>query len=539
MNAEERTIGQILTESLSYEIPPYQRPYSWNQDNVREFLDDIEDAYDEDDPEYFIGSLITIQRERNQTYEVVDGQQRLTTLNLIFARLRDKIANDAAKQELAKRILPSDPLTGDTESPRLTLRSADHTFFRKHVLESNPVTEDEKTGLDETKLRIVRNIAAIDTFLDDRSEDWLKRYASYILRKVFVVLVGTESFKSAYRLFNVLNDRGLALSNADLIKNQLFSHLGGNAKGEELEEEWVKLENVVSIQRLDTFLGYHRTSIEANKARKSLADEYEQLIKKKSKGPFEFLQEINTSGHSFRKIVDKKVDNEATRRSINALWRVSYDEWVPALLAFLNKPVEGMTFARFSDLLERITMQNWVRRLGRTKRLTIYFQLITAINKGKSAENLEEIFYGGANNDEFFALLDGEVYGAPAAKAILLRLEEAAQDTSVTKSFGGRFTIEHVLPQALKDPYWQKRFSEDEHRKWLHRLGNLMPLAGNKNYKAQYFDFGRKKAIYERRNDKVSFDLAKEVCGVAEWTENALAARQQSLMERAREIWTI
>ena len=95
MKAEERTISNILTEQICYEIPPYQRAYSWEKENVQQLLDDVWEAYEERDSEYFIGSLITIEKERDRRYDVVDGQQRLTTLNLILARLRDRIADDS------------------------------------------------------------------------------------------------------------------------------------------------------------------------------------------------------------------------------------------------------------------------------------------------------------------------------------------------------------------------------------------------------------------------------------------------------------
>jgi len=84
MKADERTISRILTEQTCYQIPPYQRPYSWRMENVQELLDDLWNAFSENDSEYFIGSLITIEREPDRKYDVVDGQQRLITLNLIF-----------------------------------------------------------------------------------------------------------------------------------------------------------------------------------------------------------------------------------------------------------------------------------------------------------------------------------------------------------------------------------------------------------------------------------------------------------------------
>ena len=112
MKAEERTISQILTEQICYEIPPYQRPYSWEKENVQQLLDDLFEAYEAEDKEYFIGSLITIEREKDRLYDVVDGQQRLTTLNLILARLRDHIDNTKVKEDLHQRLLPTDPYRG-------------------------------------------------------------------------------------------------------------------------------------------------------------------------------------------------------------------------------------------------------------------------------------------------------------------------------------------------------------------------------------------------------------------------------------------
>jgi hypothetical protein len=117
MKADERTISKVLTEQICYEIPPYQRPYSWKNENVQQLWEDVWQAYEANDSEYFIGSIITIEKDRDRRYEVVDGQQRLTTLNLILARLRDHITDEAVKAELGKRILPRDVFTGWAISP--------------------------------------------------------------------------------------------------------------------------------------------------------------------------------------------------------------------------------------------------------------------------------------------------------------------------------------------------------------------------------------------------------------------------------------
>jgi hypothetical protein len=540
MKAEERAISNILTEQLCYEIPPYQRPYSWEKENVQQLLDDIWEAYTANDSEYFIGSVITIERERDRRYEVVDGQQRLTSLNLIIARLRDLITDDAVKADLGKRILPRNVYTGEAESPRLLLRKKDQSFFRKHVLEGRAIGAKEHDDLEAPRRHLAENCETVDAFCKGKSETELKLFANFILSRVYVVFVTTYSWQSAYRLFNVLNARGIPLSNADLIKNTLFGSLGAQAnRSDELEERWLELEEELGIERLDSFFSHHRTSLVAAKARGSLHEEIEPLIGKEEGGPFAFMDSVIASAKNYTRILEGDFEEAGALRALRSLRRVEYDDWIPPLLAFLNQPVSDLPKGEFVELLEKITIQNWVRRLGRTARLTAYYQLINAFKNRKTAAEVRQIFHNNAQNEEFLVLLGGDVYGKPFDVAVLLRLEEASQDESVTKSYDGHLTIEHVLPQALKDDYWKTRFSEEAHLNWLHRLGNIALLCGHKNYKAQYYDFDRKKQIYSERNKKVSFDLTKEVCEKTEWTVTATKDRHERLLKLARQTWSV
>ena len=151
MEASERTISQILTEQIRYEIPPYQRPYSWEKGNVEQLLDDVWEAYEAGDEEYLIGSLITIERQKGVLYDVVDGQQRLTTLNLIFAKLREKITDPYAMVDLEARVRLPKKNKDDESKPRLTLRNRDQAFYLKHVLDKQPVSAVHKSELEKTQ----------------------------------------------------------------------------------------------------------------------------------------------------------------------------------------------------------------------------------------------------------------------------------------------------------------------------------------------------------------------------------------------------
>lgn len=543
MKAEERTISKILTEQIRYEIPAYQRPYSWQTENVEQLLDDIWEAFKANDPEYFIGSLITIEKSKDELYEIVDGQQRLTTLNLIICRLRDKITNPEVKADLAKRILPKNPYTDIAEAPRLTIRPSDMPFFRKYAIDGEIIPPDVRNKIeqnqDRPKLCIADNLKAIGCFFEEPDETTLKQFANYILSRVYIVFVTTDSFNSAYRLFNVLNARGLSLSNADLIKNRLFSDLQGNdEQNKELENRWLELEKTIGIDRLDQFFAHHRSASVAAKARSALHEEYGAITKPYA-SPFEFLVDLQTSAENYVRILQCNFPEAEAQRAINSLNRVAFEEWIPPLLAFLNKPVENMDVTVFLELLEKTTYQNWVRRLALTARLTVYFQLISAIKGGKSATDIHKIVRDNAQNAEFKTLINGDVYGKPFAKAVLLRIEEHAHDTSVTLKFDGKVTIEHILPQTMTDPYWTSRFDKDTHRTWLHRLGNLALLSGIKNYKAKNYSFEEKQAAYKDRGRITSFETTKPLLQLKQWSTTELAERQEMLTNAALEIWSI
>ncbi|MEI2707328.1 MAG: DUF262 domain-containing protein [Ilumatobacteraceae bacterium] len=191
--------------------------------------------------------------------------------------------DEPAKSELGRRVLPRNALTGEEETPRLTLRQRDQSFFRRYVLAGEVVPEAVRKEIakeqDAPKQRIIENLEAIDTFIAQHDQKTLKLFANYLLSRVYVVFVTTASWQSAYRLFNVLNARGMALSNADLIKNMLFARLGGNtARSSDLDEAWLELEEQIGIERLDQFMAHHRSSIVATKARKALHEEFEPLI---------------------------------------------------------------------------------------------------------------------------------------------------------------------------------------------------------------------------------------------------------------------
>ncbi|WP_103867578.1 DUF262 domain-containing protein [Aquimarina sp. I32.4] len=536
MKAEEKDISSIFADNHIYEIPKYQRPYSWTEDNVSELISDVADAFENDLIEYFIGSIITIEKSKKQ-YEVVDGQQRLTTLTLIFAGLRNLISDETAKAEIQKKILPINAFTEEPEQPRLKVRNKEHLFFYEHILLGKKI--DTEYSLGEIEQKFLNNLKTVEKFFRDKNETYLKKYANYLLQSVYVVFVNTDSFESAYRLFNVLNARGLSLSNGDLLKNQLFGLSKTELEQNKIEQYWNQLEDIITIKHLDSFLSHYRTALKANKAQKDLYQEYVDYLKDNQISAEDFCKTLVNSAKNYKKLRTLEFSDNRTKKFVQSLFNVSYDEWIPPVLAYMNKPIENMPFDDFIGLIEKITYQNWVRRLGRTKRNTVYYNVINKLKGGAREEEITELIYSYTNNEEFFSLLNSNVYGMSYAKAVLLRMDTASQDDSVLKNYSGLISIEHILPQTGTDEYWKSRFNEEQVENNVHKLGNLVLLSGRKNSQAQNHSFGRKREIYQRKNEATSFDLTKKVCDTEEWTLSEIEKRQSELLKLAKKIWEI
>lgn len=542
MQANERKINNVLTEGLCYRIPPYQRPYSWTDEHASQLFADIKASWEDNADEYFIGSLITIKKideKRNVFFEVVDGQQRLTTLSIILARMRDRLPKDSEDYHiLSGRLLPPKAQKKGLP-PRLTLRSEDQSFFHSHILESKPFTKDITT-LNAPQRHLIANAHKIDEMLSKFDEKQISDLAEFIAEKVSVVFVFTETFDSAYRLFNVLNARGLSLSGADLIKGEFFRRgEDENIDGSRINSLWGEIEREVTIDGLDAFLSHHWTSLSAKKMSRNLHQEFTPLIN--GSNPVKLLESMIESVSNYERIAPSSFRSTSTQKRVHSLERMKHKDWIPPLLAFFNKPVSDLSEDVFIDMLERITMQNWVLRLASSARLTVYHNLISAINAGKNASDIRDIFFKHANNDHFFRSLGETFYGEQYAKSILLYLESSTdEDDMVSKTFSDiGISIEHVLPQNMGNEYWKKHFTSEQHLQWLNKIGNLTLISGRMNSSAKNYAFDKKKAIFSEKARKTSFDLTKEICSHQDWTLKIIETRHNDLLNKAMKLWGI
>lgn len=554
MEAKECTVQEILTENKKYIIPSYQRPYTWESENAIQLIDDIYQSIGCEEQEYFIGSLICINQKPNH-YEVVDGQQRLITLSIIISELRKLIQEERIQEELKKRILPIDVYDNGLEQPRIQVRKKEeglyHYFIlqdRKDFLPQNPT---------DTELAYINNAEEIRNYLVSIPVCQLKQLARFILENVYIVFVQTDNLASSFRLFNVLNNRGIPLNNADLLKNALFEAAMDKDKLTivRIESVWSKIEGLVGVKNMDRFLYLHKIS---EKKARHLGTEINfeifinDLRQKFNNDVIAFSGVLVHSAKNYARIIDNDFDRPSIQRKIYSLNNLKVvDEWLPIIMAFLNRMERNNEFSmeqfdQFITIFEKIYMHAWFKKQTKQKRIRVSYSALIAINTNQSFNDIIAAIKVDADNDGFLAALDQDLYESRSnltslIRTIFRRLDIEQYHQSVTKTYNGRTAIEHILPSTIdkNNLYWCERFTPSSHQEWVHKLGNLTVISGEKNPQLQRADFHHKKIDYEKRNQRSSFDISKDICQLEDWTLEELKKRHESLKEQLKKLWLV
>ena len=252
IKAIEQNITSVFGDDYLFEVPLYQRPYAWTTEQSGELLDDLLNAQRQgSQTPYFLGSIVLIKNEVDTQSEVVDGQQRLTTLAMILCALRDLSEDKREKDNIDAYIRQEGNALKETDDQyRLRLRERDRKFFEDHVQSMGATRQAlnmEIATLTDSQEHIIRNLGQIHTTLTRLSPSDRWSLAKFIAQQCYLVVVMATDTESAYRIFSVLNDRGLDLSPTDILKAETIGQLseeniiGYGANGNLLKNCWAEI----------------------------------------------------------------------------------------------------------------------------------------------------------------------------------------------------------------------------------------------------------------------------------------------------------
>ena len=555
IKAAKKEIKSIFSD-FWFLVPGYQRSYVWETDNIQDLLDDLWFAYEnKPENEYFLGSLVLkkTNKEDFNEYEVLDGQQRLTTFFLLMAVLRDISEDERLKGVCQNRIYQeANPYEGTPERLRIVYEIRDNVegFIKEYILEKggtlNPKIE-ENIKSDNTSISHMANaINEMKSFFSDKETKQIEGFGVFLALKLIFIYVSTESREDAFRMFTILNNRGIPLTSADILKSTNIGAIPTIKEQEKYAKKWEEIEGNLG-KDFDRFLSFIRTVLVKDKARLNLLDEFEKNIYEKEweekgitkKGLLERGKETIDFIERYYDIYDKTIlEPKLSANEYNNLITIMNiglpsSDWIPPVLLFTDKFREN----RLPDFLRKLELKftsDWLSQYTSTERIKNMNEILKEIEKeGQTVDNLlnnKELFKISKENFEN-ALNRKDFYKKKYAKYILLKYDFLKSSNTALISNYRNISIEHILPQNPdENSQWQRDFTENEIEDLKHNLGNLILINGKKNTSLGNLDFILKKERYLKKRIDI-FPSGKVFLQETEWKPQSIKDRQKEMID--------
>ena len=552
LSATEMTLGKVFSKEFSYYIPSYQRPYSWEKEEALALFNDIFQSVSidnrsiKDQSEYFLGSIVLI-KENELEFQIVDGQQRLTTLTILFSALRHYLPEIYKKSISALIYDEADPLAGISARYRLTLRDKDSLFFKETIQEAALIvsTSVQFKNLSDSKKKILENYQLFNELLQKLSSEEVRRIAEYLVQKCYVVAVTSFDPDSAFKIFSVMNDRGRPLEVTDILKAEVLGSIQDKEIQERYTEKWEDLEESLGRDNFVVFFSHLRMIFFKTKSKSTILKDVRSIIK--SVGPVQFIDDfVAPYSSSFQCLLSKEykskgVDSQNINTVLKFLALVDFQDWQPVLILHFAKNSTS-DVAGFVKKFERLVMALMILRIDVNKRIERFGKVLSALeSKGNLFLPDSPLLLSSEEQNDILIKLDSDIYKeSRIVLLVLLRLDSFLSSGGAIYEHS-KLSIEHVMPQNPSDTSeWLVNWPDDDIRNtWVHRLGNLVLLDQSKNSKARNFDFEKKKKTYFSKHGVSPFVLTTGVLTENEWLLDIVTKRQEFLISKLAELWEL
>ncbi|MGB6103067.1 MAG: DUF4357 domain-containing protein [Pusillimonas sp.] len=557
LTAKEQSLAKIFSDDYVFTIPGYQRPYSWGKDQAEELLDDLlgamsaaPDHLSEAAP-YFLGSIVLIKTESKSDAIVVDGQQRLTTLTLLLSAIRAAIDDASIQADITSCIYERGSLVKGTQARyRLVLRDRDRDFFRQYVQHENGLSTLVKlnTPLPDAQARLRSNAQIFLDGLAQLTQLELARLVQFIITRCYLVTVATPDLDSAYRIFGVLNSRGLDLNATDILKAEMIGGIAA-AQRDAYTEKWENAEEDLGREDFGDLFSHIRMVYRKAKPQGTLLKEFKAHVNTASQ-PAEFIDNILLPmARAFGELQAGAYASQQYAEQVNEhlhwLNRLEFKDWVPPALAFFvrYRDQPGLVLSFFRDL-ERLGYSMLIRKIGVNGRIERFSSLTGTIEVGQDLWGETSLLQlSPIEQNETYKALNGPLYDTHSSRALavlLLRLDRLMSDASAIYQHDV-VSVEHVMPQRpASNSEWLTWAPEPTTRQqWVHRLGNLTLLSRKKNSAASNRDFSWKKTAYFTKKGVSSFALTTQVLQHQQWTYAVMQERQNAMLEKLESHWRL
>ncbi|MCQ2777720.1 DUF262 domain-containing protein [Helicobacter pylori] len=572
IESEDSYLQDILKDKLYYQIPIYQRPYQWTEENCEKLLDDLFFNYEDDrEGDYFCGSLVLIaisEDSKVKTYDVVDGQQRLSTF-ILLAKVLATLFLERLTEE-SKEYLQESLNSRHGKKDRLNFNAIG---FNSKKDFQYALTSFNDAHVSNNKNNYLKNAICLKNYIRKKEIEDINDFIEWLYFKVVFITITCPDADKALRIFSVLNARGLPLHAIDVFKVELLKKIAKEKDQEEFVSHWNALRQKCSKNKskfperkenkreksaaeilFSWYLTYLNPVTSGKNMEERLADQFERL----DKSPSEYLKGVEDFYNAYCEVL------EMTDRHAHLLSYLASDFWCIILCTSLLHRYSDQEIEALKELLVKFYYQNWVAEQKEPKKQTSC-NIIKALKEKKSIEDIASIVkkYLDDNNKitQNFRekLKDDHLYEQHKRSSknswlrpILILVEYFISDDPRPKRIEKNdFHVEHILPQNPgPSSQWVKDFSEEERKLYTHSLANLTLLGGKKNTKASNLDFKEKKKIYMgeeiRLSKKKPFKVMtcyKMTIDIAhnytEWTPKSLEKRKEELIQKIESVLTL
>lgn len=554
--AHEQPISKIFSDDYVFRIPGYQRPYAWTIEQARELFEDLlgfmqsNTGLVEEMPPYFLGSIVLIKNEAVPDADVVDGQQRLTTLTILLSAIRSCMDAQSASEVTPLIYEKGSAIRGTKDRFRLAIRERDREFFERYIqreggFEKLIALADQ---LSDSQGNIRANARLFKEKLALLSKTEQIQLAQFTVTRCFLVVVATPDLDSAYRIFSVLNSRGLDLTATDILKAEIIGRIPAIER-DVYTRKWEEAEEDLGRNAFGDLFSHIRMVYRKAKPKGTLIKEFKDHVTEVNQ-PIRLIdQVVLPMTRAYEEILDAAYEstNLAERVNEHLKWinRLEFTDWVPPALAFFtrHRQTPQLMVQFFSDL-ERLAYCMLIIKAGVNERIERFSRLTSEVEKSADLSAPDSALQlQPSENHLSYTCLDGPFYenlAARARSAVLLRLDSLLSGGGATYDYE-TVTVEHVLPQTPREgTRWVEWFPESTERlAWLNRIGNLALLTRKKNSAASNYDFATKKQTYFSRKGVSPFVLTTQVLDKSEWTPQILATRQRELMAVLENHWRL
>ncbi len=552
IDSDALSFGELLRRPVVFAVPVYQRDFAWTKEEVSILWTDLIAALSEGRDEYFLGAITVSRPNASKRCHIIDGQQRLAVIAMIFAAIADawkKQGDEKRALGVFRDYLGSEDRRTGEPLPKLSLNETNNPVFQSRVLEGKTFEAKEKKLLSRSNRLLDDAHSQISTALSD----WLAKSGDkssslldleeFLSASVNLILIEADDEADAFVLFETLNDRGLDLAVSDLVKNYLFS-LAGSHYLERFKQAWVEIATLVASQNLTTFLRHcwiseyglvrerdlYRTLRDSVKGTPAARQFMEKLRKRA-----DLYAALSNPEHSYWADAPSDV-----RDCIEPLSSFKVTQYRPVLLSAMEVAnIELVT--KILRLLLVISYRYTVISQLLTGNLEgIYTDCARAIRTGK-AKGIKDVFTAlrPAYVDDARFMADfgkREFTNSAIARYTLAQINdhlESDPERQVAER-SGRVSLEHILPKNPGKAWGPILAKAKDITEFVDLIGNLTLLEKGKNRGLGNAGFKEKK---EKAYAMSGLAINKDLCDKDTWTIDRIVARSQSLAKVAKDVW--